>query len=185
MLISNISKLFKYKWGGEFFSKLKPTQNEIMVPDGVKKSIKAGTGLMLIYICISALVTILTTVLITSAFGYLRGYGGFGLNVGIIISALITLLISAAIIITLMVYLTGNKKRKPMPYFIVLILAGIGIFFMIWGIISAIAMIGYTAIFGLISLIGVLVEFVALCSIAVGCIDFCLAANSAEPQKTE
>lgn len=178
--IANIKKLFKYNWGGDIFKKLTPIDNEIRVPESVSKDIKNGAYILFLYAGLIFITTILSMFLISNALGYWTNFLGPNWRANIISNAVITLIVSAAIPFLLIYFLTGEKRRKPLPYFIVFVLSAIGIIYILTEIYSAFVLIPFSVFMALLNLIAVIIEFAAYASIAVGCIDFLLEANNKE-----
>jgi len=184
-MFENVKKLTKYKWGGEFLNSLKPTQNEIAIPDSTSKNIKKGSMLLFIYVGITFLITVSSVMFVSSAFGYWSNYIGNGWKVRAIMNGLVSAVISGVVIYLIMKYFTGDKKRKPMPYFVLFCLSAVGIAYLVWGVIAGLFMLGYNPLGGLLTIAGTFVSLIGYSDVAVGCIDFCLEANKKAPKIEE
>jgi hypothetical protein len=95
----------------------------------------------------------------------------------VIMQAVITAAISIAVIYGATTYLTGNKKRKPIGYFVLFILSVISIFHLGWQLITSLDYIRWSFMLAIVTWASIIAELLAMPSIAVGCIDFCLEAN--------
>lgn len=185
-MFDNVKKLTKYRWGGEFFNSLKPSQNEIEIPESTSQNIKKGTKFLLIYVVITFLVSISNVLFVTNPYGRWINYvSGSSWKVQVVVQGLISAAISAAIVYGIMNYLTGNKKRKPLPYFILFCLSAVGIVYLVWGIIGGLMMLGWSLIGGLLTIVGSFVSLIGYSDVAVGCVDFLLEANKKEPKTPE
>lgn len=176
-VINNIKKLVAYKWNGDFLKKLKPSGKVIKIPLGTTDNIKTGSIVLGVYIVVTFMIALLSLVLISNALGYWSNIMGADWRSVAIGNAIITALISVVIPFVLVLFLTGEKERKSLPYFIVLILVIGGIIFIITQIFSAFGLMKFSIIVALLNLIAVVIEFGAYTTIAVGCIDFILEAN--------
>lgn len=182
-MFDNVKKLTKYKWGGEFFNSLKPSQNEITIPDSTSKNIKKGSKFLFIYVIITFLISISTILFVTNLYGRWLNYAGNSWKTQIIVRGLITAVISGAIVYAVMTYFTGNKKRKPLPYFVLFCLSAVGIVYLIWGIIGGLLMLAWSIVGGLLTILGSFVSVIAYSDVAVGCVDFLLEANKKVPEE--
>lgn len=185
-MFDNIKKLTKYKWKEGFFNSLKPTGSEITIPESTSKNIKKGTKFLFIYVAINFLITLANTFLVSNAWGRWLNYAGSGSwKVQVVVNAVVTAAISGAIVYAVMAYFAGNKKRKPLPYFILFIFTAVGIAYLIWGVIGGLMMLAWSFIGGLLTILGAFVSLIGYSDVAVGSIDFLLEANKKESQPKE
>jgi len=198
-MLDNAKKLFKYKWGGDFFNKLKPSGSEIEVSEPIKKDIKKGALLIYVYIIVNAINSIVMAFNISNnpwvkAANDLAASFGVQttnvINIQAITSAIMSAIISAVIIFVIVKYLTGDGKRKSVWYFVIIILTVIGFILLIPTIIGLFALLAaFGSFYGVASfaltILAVCISFIGYTNIAVGCIEFCLEANKTVSSKDQ
>jgi len=170
-MFENITKLIKYPWSGDFFNRISKASAEIQIPESVTTDIKTGAFMMMVTYALNFVVPVMRFFRFGASSYYVAD------TFGILLTGIFTCAVGGAIMYLVINYFTGDKVRKPMPYFILFILAGLSILSSLYSLSSAIRFLSWNPIAGLVSFVAVAVQVLGLINIAVGCIDFCLASN--------
>jgi len=177
-MFDNIKKLTKYPWSGEFFNHLKPTENSIPVPETVKKDINEGAKFLYIYEVLLCISSIFLAIRFTNRLGWLGQFvNNTNYQVSSIINAIVSAGIGIAVIYFLTRYLTSKEARKPIVYFIIVIISLLGLVFLIPSLLGMFGLAAFDIIYCLLMLGATGVAIIGYSNVLVGCIDFCLAAN--------
>ncbi len=162
-MFDNVSKLIGYFKAGGLFAKIKPGDKVIEVPESVVTDITTGTFLSLAYTALTSVGSIFN-----------RSAAGF-------FSQIISFAIGAAITIAIMMWLTGKlgtATRKATVYYVLALLGMLALTLGTLSLLSsALLLMSFWFIAGLIHLIAIPVYFLAMVNYTVGCIDFCIEAN--------
>ena len=181
---NNVKKLFTYNWGDVFGHIVPKSGHKITVTDEEYTNVQNGAILMALGSVVSAVLSSIVSLVVTSAAtGFLVG----GLVTSVLIGAILGALIGALIVpgfIFIYNRVTRKKEQGTVVYFIIWILALLGVVGMILSIISWIGNLFTAPIYAIFGLAVMFFEFMGLVHILVGTIDICTRANKTNAQGT-
>ena len=174
---NNVKKLFTYNWEDVFGHIVPKSGHKITVTDEEYTNVQNGAIMMAFGSVVSAVLSALVSLFVTQAAG---GFLIGGLVAGVIIGAIIGALIGALIVpgfIFIYNMVTRKKEQGTVVYFIIWILALLGVIGMVLSIISWVGNLFTAPIYAIIGLASMFFQFLGLVHVLVGTIDICTRAN--------
>ena len=182
--LSNVKKLFSYNWA-DTIKQIIPNGQKNKMSDESYQNLKNGSIIRIIAIVFAEVAAIgIALYTVSKAYSWLYGNEIMKYAFKIVLKEgmvkYITQIITYSwfpILLLVYIHIMRRKEQSAWPYFIILIFALIYTLSSIYGAIDWITAIPVSPLFAVAGIISLLLTFLGMVNIAVGCIDFCKQAK--------